>query len=138
MATKKVHAENTKEYIINAEVDGFNYTQDFVGRDPNKEEFGTSPTGLLLASLSGCYLMTARSFFNKNDIESSTLDTDISGDFIHSDEEGWKVEAEVVLTTSAKLNDEQEENLKQFIDRFCKVSSVLSHGNTINFTIEKV
>lgn len=138
MATKKVHAENTKEYIINAEVDGFNYTQDFVGRDPNKEEFGTSPTGLLLASLSGCYLMTARSFFNKNGIESSTLDTDISGDFIHSDEEGWKVEAEVVLTTSAKLNDEQEENLKQFIDRFCKVSSVLSHGNTINFTIEKV
>lgn len=138
MATKKVHAENNEEYIVNAEVDGFNYTQDFVGRDPNKEEFGTSPTGLLLASLSGCYLMTARSFFNRKKIQSSTLETDISGDFKYDLNDGWSVEAEVTLTTSAQLDPETEEQLTQFIDRYCKVSGVLDAGNTIHFTIKQV
>ena len=138
MATKKVYGKNTTDYVVETEVDSFTYTQDFVGRDPNKEDQGTSPTGLLLTSLSGCYLITARSFFNRKEIQATILETDISGDFNYHLNDGWLLEAEVTLKTNAELNGETEDQLNQFIDRYCKVSGVIGNGNNITFKIQNV
>lgn len=137
MASKKVHAENSKNYVVNATSEGFNYILDYSSRNPDNEGVGTTPTGLLLTSLAGCHLMTARSFFNRHDIEPSVLETDISGDFNH-DNDGWHLKADVLLTTDAQLNEGQVDDLKQFIDRYCTVSGVLSKGHTINLSVEIV
>lgn len=137
MATKKVHGKNTEAYIVETESEGHQYTLDYSSRNPNKESAGTSPTGLLLSSLAGCLLMTARSYLDRSKIEATTLETDITGDFKQS-LEGWSLEADVVITTDAELDEQHTESLKQFIDRFCTVSAVLSAGNTINLSVEKV
>jgi len=138
MAEKEVRAKNSEDYVVKAEVDGFEYTQDFVGRNPNKKDEGTTPTGMLLASLSGCYLMTARSFFDRKNIDAKTLETNIGGDFNYDLNDGWAVDAKVTLTTDAPLDEEIEDQLRQFIDRYCKVSGVLSAGNNIDLNIEQV
>jgi len=137
MSIKKVHAENSKNYVVDTESDGFNYTLDYSSRNPNNEGVGTTPTGLLLASLAGCHLMTARSFFNRHEIDSETLETDITGDFNHRDD-GWDLEADVLLTTDAPLDSGQIDDLKRFIDRYCTVSGILGKGHTINLSVEIV
>jgi len=137
MSTKKVHAENSKNYVVDAESEGFDYTLDYSSRNPNNEGVGTTPTGLLLTSLAGCHLMTARSFFNRHEIDAETLETDITGDFNHHDD-GWELEADVLLTTDAQLDSEQIDDLKQFIDRYCTVSGVLSQGHTINLSVKTI
>ena len=137
MATKKVHGKNTANYTIETESDGHQYILDYSSRNPNKESAGTSPTGLLLSSLAGCLLMTARSYLDRSKIAADTLEADVTGDFKQS-LDGWSLEADAVITTDAELDDQHIENLKQFIDRFCTVSAVLSAGNTINLSIQNV
>lgn len=137
MATKKVHGKNTENYVIETDSEGHQYTLDYSSRNPNKQSVGTSPTGLLLSSLAGCLLMTARSYLDRSKIEAETLETDIRGDF-KQNLDGWTLEADAVITTDAELDEKHTENLKQFIDRYCTVSAVLKNGNKVNFTIEKV
>jgi uncharacterized OsmC-like protein len=137
MATAKVQGTNTKGYVIETESEGHQYTLDYASRNPNKESAGTSPTGLLLSSLAGCLLMTARSYLDRSKIEAKTLDTEVTGDFKQS-LDGWDLEVDAVITTDADLDEQHTKNLKQFIDRFCTVSAVLRNGNTINLSIEKV
>lgn len=137
MSTKKVHAENTENFVVNAEADGFNYTLDYASRNPNKKSEGTSPTGLLLNSLAGCQLMTARSFFIRQNINVNILKVDITGDFNYKND-AWVLEADAILKIDVDLDEQQIDGLTKFIDRYCTVSGVLSAGNTINLSIEKV
>src|SRR5690625_7304859 len=78
MSIKKVQAENTEDFVVKAEANGFSYTLDYASRNPNKKSMGTSPTGLLLNSLAGCQLITARSFFIRQNINVNTLKVDIT------------------------------------------------------------
>lgn len=137
MSIKRIKAENTENYIVTAEADGFHYTLDHKSRNPNHQSVGTSPTGLLLSSLAGCQLMTARSYFNRQKIDVSVLKVDIAGDFNYSDK-GWKLEADAVIRIDIDLEEQQVEDLKKFIDRYCTVSGILTSGNTVNLSVEKI
>jgi len=135
LSKKEIYAKNNEKYIVTATADGFDYTLDYVSKNPNKKSQGTSPTGLLLNALAGCQLMTARSFFNRRKIEVNDLEVKVSGDFNRT-LDGWEMKADAVLTVDASLDSTEEANLLQFIDQFCTVSGVLAPGNEINLSIE--
>lgn len=137
MSIKKVQAENTEDFVVKAEANGFSYTLDYASRNPNKKSMGTSPTGLLLNSLAGCQLITARSFFMRQNINVNTLKVDITGDFNYKND-AWVLEADAILKIDVDLDEQQIDGLTKFIDRYCTVSGVLSAGNTINLTIENI
>lgn len=134
MATKKVHAKNLDQFVVEAESEGFNYVMDNPKRGVVKELAGTTPTGMLLNALAGCIVITARSYFDRNEIKVTELTTDIEGDFQYADG-AWKLTVEAVINTDATLDAESLKKLISFIDRFCTVSGVLAAGNTINLTV---
>ncbi|UUX34995.1 OsmC family protein [Fundicoccus culcitae] len=137
MSQKMVHAENKANYVVTATVDHFEYTLDFAERNPDKTSVGTTPTGLLVAALAGCHLMTARSFLVGRELDFTALKVDITADFDHKNFD-WRMTADIRLQTDAKLDERQVESLKRFIHNHCTVSNVLSHGNTLNLAIELV
>lgn len=136
MSEKQVHAEIIDNYVVNAEVEGFEYTMDHSERNKDGESVGTSPTGFLVSAISGCYLMTAKSYFSRNDIEFTQLKVDIKGDF-QNDKTNWKLIADITLQTDAKLNDKTLPRLIRFVKRNCTVSNVLNKGdNELNLEVE--
>lgn len=132
-----MEAKVIDRYIVQADIEGFSYTMDYTDRMPGFTSQGTSPTGLLLVSLSGCHLMTAVSYLNMKKIEFSQLTAHVAGDFIDKNRE-WRLDASVELVTDAILNEDQLAGLERFIHRHCKVSSILSKGNNINLNIKLV
>lgn len=130
MAEKITQAYVKENYLVEADIEGFNYTMDYTERFPDRVSQGTSPTGLLIVSLVGCHLMTAVSYLNMKKIPFDILKGQIGADFVHSSD-GWLLEARVVLTTDAKLSEDGIQGLTRFIHRHCKVSSILARGNNI-------
>lgn len=137
MAEKETEAKVIDRYIVQADIEGFSYTMDYTDRMPEFTSQGTSPTGLLLVSLSGCHLMTAVSYLNMKKIEFSQLTAHVAGDFIDENRE-WRLDASVEIVTDAILNEEQLAGLERFIHRHCKVSSILSKGNNVELNIKLV
>lgn len=137
MAEEVTHAKVIDKYVVESSIEGFTYTMDFTERTPDIISQGTSPTGMLLVSLSGCHLMTAVSYLNMKKIDFSVLKAHVEGDFIDEKPE-WRLNANVVIETDAKLDDDQLAGINRFIHRHCKVSSILSKGNIINLTFKLV
>lgn len=126
-----------KNHVVSAETDGFNYKIDWLDMKEEGQAEGASPTGVLLASLAGCNLITAQSFLTKKRYEYARLDIEINGEFIKEDPY-TRLKAEVVITTDAKLDEAALEKLEAFIDRHCTVSRVLASSNDITTKIELV
>lgn len=135
MSKKVVSAKLEEQYVVKAESEGFTYVMDYADRNPEGESQGTSPTGLLLAALSGCHAMTARSFLAGKKIHYSKLEVGVEGNF-ENGKQSWHLSAEVIIKTDAQLDDRQRETMERFIARNCTVSSILQTGNDIKCSIE--
>lgn len=135
MSKKIVSAKLEDQYVVKAETEGFTYVMDYADRNPAGESQGTSPTGLLLAALSGCHAMTARSFLAGKKIPYNKLEVGVEGNF-ENGKQSWHLSAEVIIKTDAQLDDRQRETMERFIARNCTVSSILQTGNEIKCSIE--
>ncbi|XJS11638.1 OsmC family protein [Aerococcaceae bacterium WGS1372] len=131
MSEKITQAYVKENYLVESNIEGFNYTMDYTERYPDRISQGTSPTGLLIVSLLGCHLMTAVSYLNMKNIAFDILKGEVEADFI-DEKSSWKLDAKVTLITDAKLSEDAINGLTRFIHRHCKVSSMLSHGNDIS------
>ncbi|MDO4680246.1 MAG: OsmC family protein [Aerococcus sp.] len=134
MFTSEVNATNQKQYVVEATADDFSYTLDFPDR-AGEAAAGASPTTMLLVALAGCHLMTAASYFERQQWDNEGLSIQVRGTF--NDVAGeWQVDTQVTLTVKATLTEEQKQGLYDYIKRYCRVGSILENGkNTVDLTI---
>ena len=105
----------TESYKSTLDVDGFEYTADR-SIEKGGENSGTSPHGLLAASVASCKLMVARGYMDHNEISFSRID---------------------IKVDSATMEEKEISFLGRIVERGCTMANILTAGgqNIITTTV---
>lgn len=134
---KKTIGEISKNHVVQAEVENFNYTLDWTSVKEEQDWEGASPTGVLLVALTGCKLVTAQSFLNRSEVDYEVIRAEVNGNFIKG-KPNTKLEAEVTIYTDAKLEETDLPKMIDYLETYCTVASVLHEGNEIITKVELI
>lgn len=131
-----VQGSLTDSYKSTLDVDGFEYHADR-SIEKGGENSGTSPHGLLAASVASCKLMVAKGYMDHNELSFSRIDITVDSKVTGS-KRNETVEMDVQLTVRGATMEEKEISfLGRIVERGCTMANILTAGgkNIITTTV---